>query len=398
MTDYRIYPGTVSAQFLLNNGVALSDLPTQSDMSNGRIWVKRPGNGAGIVTPAKFVDTITGGRYGHGGYYFEWILQALSPLMSKYIRDTYMSGGYFGTVTVSTFNRETGAWETYNAIWKWPNVRSDAEMAMGGLHNVKTTFVNANIANDGPDLSLTDGGTTTWLLGDTTDITFTTTNGGDDETFDVVYVVIDITANVYYDSHTATGWTAEYSVDNGSNYSSSAPGDLTTVTNVRFNRNDTLDATASYDVITVTFESTATGESTITAEVTTTGDTDTDNDDLTVDIIVQQLPVAVADSGYTVAASGTLTVNDGDPDDLLINDTLGYPVATLVSFGAGDIGGTVDDNTAGDTVALSDGDITVNANGSFVFNAPTTPGSYGFDYKLQNAAGSDTATVSITVT
>lgn len=274
MTDFIIYPGTVSKQFLLNNGTALRNFPVQVDMTNGRVWVFRPGNGSGIVVPAKFVETITGDIKAYGGFTFPWPLQGLTPLMSKYFRDTYMNSSYSGDVTVSTFNRETGAWEYYNAKGRWPNVKSEAEMALGGLHNVNVTFVNAIAAFDGPDMTLTEGGTTTWLVTATTDIDFTADNVGDDETFNIVYVTVDITANVDYSSHSATGWTAEYSINSGTSYSGTPPGDLTTVTNVRFDRNDVLIAGNSYDVITVTFDGIITGASTITSDVSTVGDND----------------------------------------------------------------------------------------------------------------------------
>ncbi|NUN96066.1 MAG: cadherin-like domain-containing protein [Candidatus Omnitrophica bacterium] len=118
--------------------------------------------------------------------------------------------------------------------------------------------------------------------------------------------------------------------------------------------------------------------------------------DATATIEVREAPTAVDDPNYATLAGVTLTVPDG-PTDLLANDALGFPPASLVSFGAGDLGGTVIDHASGSTVALAGGNLTVNANGSITLATPTVAGTYTFDYQIQNVAGSDVGSVTIQV-
>lgn len=102
-------------------------------------------------------------------------------------------------------------------------------------------------------------------------------------------------------------------------------------------------------------------------------------------------PTAVNDS-LSGAAGSTISGN------LLTNDTLGTPAATLASFGGGSLGGSVTSNAAGASVALAGGTLTVNANGSVSLVGATTSGTYTFQYRLSNSAGTSDATVTITVT
>ena len=123
--------------------------------------------------------------------------------------------------------------------------------------------------------------------------------------------------------------------------------------------------------------------------------------DATVTIQTQQPPDAVDDPSYTVLAGVTLNVPDG-PTDLLSNDDLGLPAATLTSFGDGSLGGFVTDHAAGATVSPlpgeATGSLTVNADGSFSFTPATSfSGDFTFDYRVANAVGIDDATVTIAV-
>jgi len=109
-------------------------------------------------------------------------------------------------------------------------------------------------------------------------------------------------------------------------------------------------------------------------------------------------PFAVADS-YSTPAGTPLTVAAG-PNGLLANDTLGTPSATLVSFGGGSIGGSVTSHPAGTSVSFgSGGSLTVNADGSLGFTpAAGFAGTFTFQYRITNTAGSSDATVTIQVT
>lgn len=121
------------------------------------------------------------------------------------------------------------------------------------------------------------------------------------------------------------------------------------------------------------------------------------SDDATVTIEIREAPSAVADGTYTVQTGATLTIATGDPNDLLDNDDLGFPLASITSFGGGDLGGTVLTNAAGDSVPLAGGTLTVNADGSFTFSSPSAAGTYTFNYRLTNTAGTSDATVTIEV-
>ena len=79
-------------------------------------------------------------------------------------------------------------------------------------------------------------------------------------------------------------------------------------------------------------------------------------------------------------------------------DHLGQPAADVVSFGGGDLGGSVSEHAAGETVSLAGGDLTLDADGSLELAGQTEAGTYAFDYRLRNAEGSDVATVTVTVT
>ncbi|RMF80076.1 MAG: S-layer family protein, partial [Chloroflexi bacterium] len=122
--------------------------------------------------------------------------------------------------------------------------------------------------------------------------------------------------------------------------------------------------------------------------------------DATVTVTINQAPIA-QDDAYTflfnvdqnVAAGAGLFVDNGSGAD-----NLGNPVATLTSFGGGDLGGAVTDNIAGASVALAGGTLTVNADGSWSLTGqPFTPSTFTFDYRLTNAFGTSDATVTLVI-
>ena len=79
-------------------------------------------------------------------------------------------------------------------------------------------------------------------------------------------------------------------------------------------------------------------------------------------------------------------------------DDLGIPTGMITFFGSGDLGGTIFLNTAPATVPLAGGMLTVNATGSITLTGqPFTTGEFTFDYRLFNTAGTDDATVTITI-
>jgi hypothetical protein len=92
-------------------------------------------------------------------------------------------------------------------------------------------------------------------------------------------------------------------------------------------------------------------------------------------------------AAWTLAAPG-----------LLANDDLGGAAGAVVTFGGGDLGGTVDDHAAGATVTVLGHRLRVDADGGVEFlPAPGFTGPFRFAYALDNGAGRSTAEVVIAV-
>jgi hypothetical protein len=116
------------------------------------------------------------------------------------------------------------------------------------------------------------------------------------------------------------------------------------------------------------------------------------NDPATVDN--EELFVLFFDASGQVYNASPFTAFGG----LLGNDSLGFPTASITSFGGGDLGGAVTYNAAGSSVALAGGTLTVNSDGSITLASATTPFvNYTFSYRLENAAGVSDAEVTLFV-
>ena len=122
--------------------------------------------------------------------------------------------------------------------------------------------------------------------------------------------------------------------------------------------------------------------------------------DATVTVTIQAPPIAQDDS-YTFLYSANVSASAGIglfTDNGSGADYLGFPSGTLVSFGGGSLGGAVTDNAAGASAAFAGGTLTVNADGSWSLTGqPFTPGTYTFDYRIQNAVGASDATVTFII-
>ncbi|MEB3210406.1 MAG: Ig-like domain-containing protein, partial [Leptolyngbyaceae bacterium] len=132
------------------------------------------------------------------------------------------------------------------------------------------------------------------------------------------------------------------------------------------------------------------------------------NDIGTVSIQVRETPVAVDDTVTSASSPGDtyhtpldtlLSVPDGTTD-LLTNDTIGFPIASLTLFGASTADTTV--GTAGATA--NGGTLTVNGDGSFNYTPPSPSGGVSFTgedtfvYQLDNGVvAPSTATVTLAV-
>jgi hypothetical protein len=145
---------------------------------------------------------------------------------------------------------------------------------------------------------------------------------------------------------------------------------------------------------------TTTGDYSFNYQITNSIGSDTG----TVSIQVRETPVAVDDTvtaasnpgdTYHTALNTVLNVPDG-ATDVLANDTLGFPVASLNLFGA-----NTADTTAGTAGATTNGGtLTVNADGSFDYIPPsaTFTGEDTFVYQIDNGVvAPSTATVTLAV-
>ena len=116
-------------------------------------------------------------------------------------------------------------------------------------------------------------------------------------------------------------------------------------------------------------------------------------------------PVATDDTtanGVTFTTPQGTIFNNASPgyQSLLTNDALGTPPATLVSFGGGDLGGTVTDNAAPGSVTVA-GIGTLNmldTAGNFEFTPDAAfTNVFTFDYQIDNGIGTSVATVEISI-
>lgn len=118
----------------------------------------------------------------------------------------------------------------------------------------------------------------------------------------------------------------------------------------------------------------------------------------TVTFTIQDPPMAQNDDLMALIN----TVNSYPSDTLFANngsgvDHLGTPTATVVSFGGGDAGGTVNTNAPGSSVTFAGGMLTVNADGSLSVSNPSMHGIFTFEYRIQNSSGFSDATVTVTI-
>jgi hypothetical protein len=111
---------------------------------------------------------------------------------------------------------------------------------------------------------------------------------------------------------------------------------------------------------------------------------------LTVDITIGDgtLPLAVADT-FQLRTGVTTLLN------LIANDSLGIPAATVISFGGGSLGGSIGTFAAGaGPTALGDGVVSIGASGRASIVA-AAPGTYTFFYRLSNGLHTSDAMVTL---
>jgi hypothetical protein len=226
---YWIIKNWVSKAQLFVQGKEVRFLPIQTDQ---RSW-QRPGNDADVVKPPKLVDTLAGYRHAYGGVTFVWALRMLSPLMIKYLFQNYFDSRYSNNFTVQTYNRQTGEWESYQCIGRYPDVTADAELQGGGLDNFKVNFVAGKPAPEGPDLSI-NATYPALKIELASSFSVNVINIGDAATFTATTVNYALPTGFVFVSTSSPNWTPTYSINNGLSYNATPPVDPTTVTNVRW--------------------------------------------------------------------------------------------------------------------------------------------------------------------
>lgn len=240
---YYIIEGWVSRAELYFGDSLINDLPIQSDMINGRRWY-RLANTSDIVSPVKLIDTPIGSRYAYGGVMFKWLLQGLSPKGVKYIQDTFFAPpignssfyqrAWSNKLTLQTYNRASGAWETYHTISKMANLLDEAEPSQGGFNNLQITNTAVKLAPDGPDISISASyNTFTQMLYQTFFVSLD--NVGDTNTFDNTHFTYQLPLGVTLISINNSNWDSsiEYSINDGNTWTSVAPSPITNTTNIR---------------------------------------------------------------------------------------------------------------------------------------------------------------------
>src|SRR5690606_3346952 len=94
--------------------------------------------------------------------------------------------------------------------------------------------------------------------------------------------------------------------------------------------------------------------------------------------IEQSAPVAASDAYSVLRGSNLAAPSPG----VLANDERGVPGATVTSFGGGSLGGSAADQTAGTSVPLAGGTLTLGADGGLVLAEPAEAGVWTFSYPI----------------
>lgn len=272
----------VSKAQLYANGVELKRMAPQD-----RPWIRQPGNEGDLIEHAKVVDTPSGQRFGLGALVFSWPMQGLSPQMVAYLQTTYfntaLSTNNFyqrakhNKLTVQTFNRASNVWEAYHVHARLADLKNGAELSQGGFNNLKIDFTATAIAPDGPDLSLT-GAIDPAQVGVPFEVELAITNEGDEATFNNIAIVVTIPDGTSYnDIDLPSDSYIEYSVNGGTVYSESVPGDLTTITHIRVVHTAQLDTGTTLNIDIELIADTANADVDFAATVVSSGDIDDSN-------------------------------------------------------------------------------------------------------------------------
>ncbi len=283
---FMLGPGTLAAiQLTTVTTYDIENFTRQADMNPGRDWQRPEDEAERVKNYAELVDSIDSHRGAYGGIEFKWPLRLLTPLMEKYIRDTYFSSTAFSAdVTARTYNRNSGQFEIYNIVARRPGY-DDLELTARGYDRYILTFTNGVTASsDEPDMAIdVTHPTGTGSQSATSTFTFEVDNVGALATFNDIVVVVTLGfPDLTFSAITAATYTIEYSDDGGLSYSGSPPG---SETHIRVTRSASLAASASAD-FTIDLTHTNTGTHTVSATVSNVGDTNSANDTDSQQIVV----------------------------------------------------------------------------------------------------------------
>ncbi|HMZ07247.1 MAG TPA: Ig-like domain-containing protein, partial [Anaerolineales bacterium] len=257
---------------------------------------------------------------------------------------------------------------------------------------------NANYCNDG---SPTDDFTYTVSPGGSVgNVAVTVTCVNDAPSFDLP---ADPDQSVLEDSgaQTVSGFASNISTGPANESGQTVTFSVSNDNNILFSSQPDIDETSGD--LTYTPAAGATGSALVSVYLTDTGGIANGGVDtsatqtFTITVSPLTAPPVAEEDNYSTNVNITISRSTLNPDDLLDNDDLGIPAATLTSFGGGSLGGAVTNNAAGASVALAGGTLTVNADGSFSLTTPTLTGSYTFQYRLTNGSGVSDALVTIEV-
>ena len=331
-TGYYIYKGFVPKSQLLVQGVNIKRLPTQSDQTAGRLWI-RPGNEADLVHPSALVDSISGRRFPYGGAVFKWPMMGMSPKMVRYLHETYFDFNWYADLTVQTFNRANGDWEAYWVTARWPDYTSEAELSAGGYNNFQINFVNGIIAPDGTDLVIDGTSSGNFQVGSFGTFNLTVSNSGDSVNFDPIYINYTIPIEMVYDSFSGAGWDLFWSTD-GITYfdiSTTIPATNDLVRYARLRYIYELNEAESIDV-SINLRPNVSGISTNGFTVSTAGDNGVDNKTIEFIVEVQGFPLTSGfSSGFGPSDSGFNNGFDGVSYGLSLE---GFTTGFSTGFGA----------------------------------------------------------------
>jgi len=146
MSDYRLALGTLTATALLASSANIvENFPRQTDQPQMLDWWILGDNDVYSEWGA-VIDAHNGTRHAQGSAEFEWLLY-LSPLMVKYLRDTFFGqtisspGNLYAYVTAQTYDATLGGeWRIVNALMIFTEI---GELRRDGLWTYRFKFIEA---------------------------------------------------------------------------------------------------------------------------------------------------------------------------------------------------------------------------------------------------------------